>query len=125
MRSSSILLQAQAKAESEARAAGADEDEVAEAGRQAAERAKPKPREQRSFTDADSRMMKTTDGFHYAYNAQTVVDEKSQVVIAIEVAQAATDIHQLLPMLETARATLEQAKIAGDPRVWLADAGYC
>ena len=116
---------AQAKAESDARAAGAGEDEVAEAGRQAAETAEPKPKEQRSFTDADARMMKTTDGFHYAYNAQAVVDERSQVVIAIEVTQAATDIHQLLPMVETARATLEQASITGEPRVWLADAGYC
>ena len=27
-------------------------------------------------------MMKTTDGFHYAYNAQAVVDEGAQVIVA-------------------------------------------
>ncbi len=38
---------------------------------------RPNPKAQRSFTDPESRMMKTNDGFHYAYNAQAVVDEGS------------------------------------------------
>jgi transposase len=116
---------AQDKAESEARAAGTSADEVAEMGRQAATCAEPRPKEQRSFTDPEARMMKTSDGFHYAYNAQTVVDEASQVVIAISVGQAATDVQQLLPTMEAARGKLKEAGIEGEPRVWLADAGYC
>ena len=36
------------------------------------------------LTHPESRMMKTTDGFHYAYNAEAVVDEV-QVVLAAEV----------------------------------------
>ncbi len=35
---------------------------------------RPNPKDQRSFTDPDSRMMKTSDGFQFAYNAQAVVD---------------------------------------------------
>lgn len=115
----------QTKAEAETRAAGCSEGEVTEAGRQAAKAAAPKPKAQRSFTDGEARIMKTNDGFHYAYNGQAVVDEKSQVVIATDITQAATDINQLLPMIASARATLKQAGVEGEPRVWLADAGYC
>ena len=52
------------------------------AGAAAAELAAPPGRAQRNFTDPESRMMKTTDGFHYAYNAQAVVDEEAQVIVA-------------------------------------------
>jgi len=69
--------------------------------------------------------MKTTDGFHYAYNAQAMVDEYSQVVVATDVTQHAGDAHQLIPMIEAARDSLTDAGIADDPTVVLADAGYC
>ena len=46
---------------------------------------RPNPKAQRSFTDPDSRMMKTNDGFQFAYNAQAVVDEGSQVIVATKV----------------------------------------
>ncbi|MHB1987848.1 MAG: hypothetical protein ACYCSF_07670 [Acidimicrobiales bacterium] len=41
----------------------------------------PEPRAQRSFTDPESQMMKTNDGFQYALNAQAVVDECAQVMV--------------------------------------------
>jgi hypothetical protein len=70
-------------------------------------------------------MMKTVDGFHYAYNAQAVVDEYSQVIIATDVTQQAGDVQQLIPMIQAATTSLTDAGIEGDPKIVLADAGYC
>ena len=104
---------------------GGDDAAVAEAAASAASRATPTGKAQRSFTDPEARMMKTTDGFHYAYNAQAMVDEYSQVVVATDVTQQAGDVRQLIPMIEAARDSLTDAGIADDPTVVLADAGYC
>jgi hypothetical protein len=108
-----------------AEAAGGDETVVAEAAAEAADAATPTDRTQRSFTDPEARMMKTVDGFHYAYNAQAVVDEYSQVIIAAEVTQQAGDVQQLIPMIQAATTSLTDAGIQGDPKIVLADAGYC
>ncbi len=70
-------------------------------------------------------MMKTTDGLHYAYNAQTEVDEGSQVVLATEVTNQAADVGALASMVAAMTAWLEAAGIEGAPTVVLADAGYC
>ncbi len=83
------------------------------------------PKAQRSFTDPDSRMMRTNDGFHFAYNAQAVVDECSQVIVATRVTQAAGDVNELIPMIEATTASLKAANITRSPRVFVADAGYC
>jgi transposase len=104
---------------------GGDDAVVAEAAASAASRATPAGKAQRSFTDPEARMMKTTDGFHYAYNAQAMVDEYSQVVVATDLTQQAGDVHQLIPMIEAARDSLTDAGIEDDPTVVLADAGYC
>ena len=108
-----------------ARARGAHDDEAAQAAHEAAERATPEPRAQRNFTDPESRMMKTTDGFHYAYNAQASVDEASQVVLAAEVGTNAGDVGQLLPTIDATEANLDAAGITGRPATYIADAGYC
>ena len=113
------------KAAKKAEADGCDESAVAEAAVSAADSATPRDKTQRSFTDPEARMMKTTDGFHYAYNAQAVVDEYSQVIIAAEVTQQAGDVHQLIPMIQAARGSLTDAGIEDDPKTILADAGYC
>jgi len=104
---------------------GGDETVVAQAAATAAASAVPRERAQRSFTDPEARMMKTTDGFHYAYNAQAVVDEYSQVIVAADVTQQAGDAHQLIPMIDAARSSLTDAGIKDDPKMILADAGYC
>jgi hypothetical protein len=70
-------------------------------------------------------MMKTVDGFHYAYNAQAVVDEYSQVVVAAKVTQQAGDVGQLLPMIAAATGNLADAGVDAVPDMFLADAGYC
>jgi transposase len=108
-----------------AEAAGGDETVVAETAAEAADAATPREKEQRSFTDPEARMMKTVDGFHYAYNAQAVVDECSQVVVAADVTQQAGDVQQLIPMIRAATASLTDAGIEDTPTVVLADAGYC
>ena len=80
----------------------------------------PHDRAQRNFTDPDSRIMKTQDGFIQGYNAQAVVDAEHQVIVAQGLTNQASDAHQLEPMLAHIKAnTGRQA------RELSADAGYC
>ena len=116
---------AAADAEAKARQQGKSDDEVGTAVELAKSQAVVKPKAQRSFTDPDARMMKTNHGFHYAYNAQAVADDNSQVVVATHVTQHPTDVNQLLPMLDACRRSLADAGIDTRPNVVLADAGYC
>lgn len=131
MRAAKAAIEADAAAKASATAAakatdgGGDEAAVTEAAEMAAATATPNPKTQRNFTDPESRMMKTTDGFHYAYNAQTVVDEGSQVVLAAEVTQQANDIDQFFFMVGITEGNLDAADIDDSPQVILADAGYC
>jgi hypothetical protein len=70
-------------------------------------------------------MMKTNHGFAYAFNAQAMVDEKHQVVLAGEVSDEAADVNQLVPMAEKTEENLAGAGISGSPKTLLTDAGYC
>jgi transposase len=76
-------------------------------------------RAQTNFTDPQSRIMHTPDGFQQCYNAQVAVDAESQVIVACEVSQAPPDVQRLRPMLEEMVALHGQA-----PRELSADAGY-
>src|ERR1039458_5925765 len=132
MREAMKAIQAEAKERAGAKKVenaertGANDEEIAEAAGRAEEQAKPAGKAQRNFTDPESRIMKTSDGsFHYAYNAQAVVDEKSQVVLAGVVTQQATDVNQLIPMIEAMGVELVRAGVEDRPKVLLADAGYC
>jgi hypothetical protein len=54
-----------------------------------------------STTDPEARVMKIADGgFRPAYNVQLATDVESQVVVGVEVTDAGSDPHQLVPMLE-------------------------
>lgn len=80
----------------------------------------PPPKAQDSFTDPDSRIMKRAGGgFDYSYNAQTAVDEANHIIVAAEVVNTSSDVHQLLPILGAVRANTHAA-----PQQVLADAGY-
>lgn len=57
-------------------------------------------RAQTNFTDPDSRIMHTPDGFQQCYNGQAAVDAGEQVIVACEVSQAPPDVQRLVPMLE-------------------------
>ena len=113
------------KAGDKAEENGAHDDGFAQAAASAAAGATPRKQAQRSFTDPEARMMKTVDGFHYAYNAQAVVDEYSQVVLAADVTDQAGDVHQLIPMILATAVSLTEAGIDAAPKMILADAGYC
>ena len=80
---------------------------------------------QRSFTDPDARIMKTADGsFHYCYNAQTVVDEGSQVILSTALVASGADSPELPGALAGLADSLAAAGIEELPRTLLADAGY-
>ena len=76
-------------------------------------------RAQTNFTDPESRIMKTPDGFQQCYNAQAAVDADSQVIVACEVTNAAPDSQRLPPML-----TQIHENTGHFPNQLTADAGY-
>lgn len=81
--------------------------------------AKPLPKAQYNFTDPESRIMKTPDGFAQAYNTQIAVDDL-QWIVGQAVTQETNDKKQLLPMITTITRQLGET-----PTQVLADAGYC
>jgi Transposase DDE domain len=76
-----------------------------------------------NVTDPDSRRMKGNRRYIQGYNAQAVVNEQ-QIVLATEITSNAADFSHLRPMLETALSELEQAGVAANPTVVVADAQY-
>jgi len=116
---------ARVKAEQASAKRGADETEQAAAGDEAEAAAVVPPKAQRSFTDPDARIMKTSDGsFHYCYNAQTVVDEDSQIILNTKLVASGADNPELPGALEDLTEALQAAGIKGKPKRLLADAGY-
>jgi transposase len=109
------------QAEQRGKDRGDDQDTAAGKGTAAAEQATPKPKAQRNFTDPDSKIMLTGDGaFHQCYNAQAVVDEDHQIIVATDVNANAADVGNLIPMTEQAAANTGRI-----PGPVLVDAGYC
>ena len=136
------IREAKVELEAEARAAAAEQAEAARAQCAARERkaeetgkrpggrppvipdsetAVPEPKAQRNFTDPESRIMKdgATKSFVQAYNAQAAVDAEAQVIVAAAVTQAASDVGQLVPLLEQV-----ERNVGRLPEVATADAGY-
>jgi len=81
---------------------------------------KPEPKAQRNFTDPESRIMPTKNGFEQCYNAQAGVDAKAQVIVACDVVNTSADCPQLLGMVDQVRANLGRK-----PAACSADAGFC
>jgi transposase len=79
----------------------------------------PEPKAQDNFTDAHSRIMKTSTGFEQCYNAQTAVDAHAQLIVAAELTNVAADNGELPRMLQAASDNCGSA-----PALALADAGY-
>lgn len=80
----------------------------------------PDPKAQRNFTDPESKILKTADGYVQGYNAQAAVDSEHQVIVATDVVAQQNDSDQVAPMLAQIEAN------TGDlPREMSADAGYC
>ena len=106
------IREAKAALEAEAR-------EEAEAKGKDPETAKPSPKAQRNFTDAESRIQKTPDGFIQGYNAQVAVDDLFQIIVAQHVTSASPDVQQLQPSLVSIERNLQCR-----PQAMVADAGY-
>ncbi len=86
------------------------------------EQARPDPKDQRNFTDPESRIM--PDGGHkgsfvQAYNAQIAVDSEAQIIVAAEITQQTNDKQQLAPMLEQV-----EKNMGAKPVAVTADTGY-
>ena len=128
IRAAKAELEAEAKATAEAKAkaaAEAEEKRQAEGRKKpgppaAAPSAEPDPKAQKNFTDPESRIMKSKDGFVQAYNGQIAVDAQAQVIVAQDVTQSAADHSQLLPMADAVAANLGRK-----PEQASADSGYC
>jgi transposase len=128
IRQAKAELEAEAKAAAQAKlqaAAAAQQQREAEgrkkSGRQAAPPSTaPDAKAQKNFTDPESRIMKSKDGFVQAYNAQIAVDSTAQVIVAQDVTQSAVDSGQLVPMTDAVETNLGRK-----PEQVSADAGYC
>lgn len=72
-----------------------------------------------STSDPEAKVMKGRQGYVAGYNAQAVVDSQTQIVVAAEVTNSASDGAQLLPMLKQVLAMT--GRLSG---VFVADSGY-
>ena len=128
IRAARAALETEAKAAAQAetrRRAEAEEKRLAE-GRQksgrtpAPPRPQPDDKAQRNFTDPDSRILLTKDGYIQGYNAQAAVDAAAQIIVAHALTPSMSDQDQLVPLVDAAKNHL-----GGRPKEVSADAGYC
>ena len=128
IRAAKAELEAEATAAAEAKAKAeveAEEQRKAEGRKKPGKPAappstEPDPKAQKNFTDPESRIMKSKDGFIQAYNAQAAVDGTAQVIVAHDLDAKQSDQHQLVPMTDAVEANLDKK-----PEQLSADAGYC
>ena len=113
IREAKAALEAEAKAAAEEeRKARAEAEESAspKVARRAARRRRhqtePDGKAQRNFTDPESRILKTKDGYIQGYNAQAAVDGAHQIIVAQTLTSSSSDQAQLAPLLDGIRANL-------------------
>ena len=75
---------------------------------------------QRNFTDPESRILKTKDGYIQGYNAQAAVDATAQIIVAHTLSNNGSDQAQFAPLLDGIKTNLKR-----NPDEVSADAGYC
>lgn len=127
IRAAKAALEAEAKAaaEEEARAQEKAEERRREEGRKRpgkpAKPPTPEPagKAQRNFTDPDSRILKTKDGFIQGYNAQAAVDGAHQIIVAQGLTPSMSDHGQLVPLVDGIEGNLGRR-----PKEASADSGY-
>jgi len=124
------IAEAKAALEAEAKERAAKEQEERRVQAQAQGRefhpqvdpqtAKPRAKDQRNFTDPESRIMLNSEkAFIQGFNAQAAVDVNSMLVVAADLSAQAADSPHLLRMVDQATAT-----VGVRPSGVLADAGY-
>jgi transposase len=125
IREAKAALEAAAKAAAEEaareQAAGENNDGKPWRGRKPSpSSAVPEPKAQRNFTDPESRILKTKDGYIQGYNAQAAVDAEAQIIVAQTLTNNNSDQAQFAPLLDGVKSNLGR-----NPREASADAGYC
>ena len=117
--------EAKAAAEEERRRRAAAEDKRKAEGRKKNGRTPAPPSEepdgkaQRNFTDPQSRVLLTKDGYIQGYNAQAAVDAKAQIVVAHGLTPSMSDQGQLVGLIDAIAANL-----GAMPKEASADSGY-
>jgi len=127
IREAKAALEAEAKAAAAAKAKAAREAEAKrraqgrrKPGKPAAPpRAEPEAKAQRNFTDPDSRILKSKDGYIQGYNAQAAVDGQAQIIVAQGLTNSQSDQDQLTPRLDDI-----EADLGVRPDELSADAGF-
>jgi len=110
----------------QAERAGADQDEIAQAVKQAKDKATTARKGPAQLHRSRVAHHEDRGCFvHYCYSGQAVVDEKSQVVLAGALTSKATDVDQLNPDDRGDGRPARTRRIEDHPKVLLADAGYC
>ena len=121
IREAKAELEAEAKAKAAAERATGEKKDEPHPGRKAAPPSDaPEAKTQRNFTDPESRVLKTKDGYIQGYNAQAAVDAEAQVIVAHTLSNNGSDQAQFAPLLDGIKANLGR-----NPHEASADAGYC
>jgi transposase len=115
------IREAMASLEDEAR--GPDDDPSSPKGTKhgdsPTETPAPKDKAQRNFTDPESKLLKTKDGFIQGYNCQAAVDAQAQIIVAHDVSTQ-NDPRLLVSMMDQVKANTGR-----HARELSADSGYC
>jgi transposase len=128
IRAAKAALEAEAKAAAEAKAkaeAAAAAKHQAEGRQKPGKKAQPSSgapagKAQRNFTDPESRVLLTRDGFIQGYNAQVAVDGAAQIIVAQGLTNSQSDQDQLIARLDEIAANLGR-----QPNEVSADFGFC
>jgi transposase len=113
------IRQAKAELEAEARAER-DEPDTSKNQHKAKPTGVPPDQRRYNFTDSDSRVMKSSQGFLQGYNAQAAVDAETQIIVAQSVTNSGSDAQQMIPLVCQIKDNLQQ-----QAKEISADAGYC
>ena len=127
IRAAKAELEAEAKAAAEEetrRRAEAEEQRLAEGRKKngktpAPPKPEPEGKSQRNFTDPESRILKSKDGYIQGYNAQAAVDGTAQIIVAHGLTPSMSDQDQFVPLLDAIKDNLGRR-----PKEASADAGY-
>jgi transposase len=127
IRAAKAELEAEAKAaaqEERRRRAEAEEKRIAEGRKKNGFAPKPPSAEpdgkaQRNFTDPESRLLLTKDGYIQGWNAQAAVDGTAQVIVAHGLTPSMSDHGQLVGLVDAVAANLGRR-----PNEVSADSGY-
>ena len=110
IREAKAELEAEAKAKAQAaQAAREKKDDKPGPGRKATPPSQePEPKAQRNFTDPESRILKTKDGYIQGYNAQAAVDADNQIIVAHTLSNNGSDQPHFAPLLNGIKTNLRR-----------------